>query len=445
LYLGGFEIYREFRNGGIAVELERETLHIMDDQRRIALVEARTRGSDKSPPQLVRYQLDNHLGSAALELDDKAQIISYEEYTPFGSTAYQAVGSQTETPKRYRYSGKERDDSTGLYYYGFRYYAPWLGRWMSPDPAGTIDGLNLYAFVGGNPIRFRDHRGLWRIFGSSQVAPAPAAPPAPVSPNPAQQNARGNFALSSAQIAATSAVSALSHTAPIAAQFHGSAGNVVGVATAMGIAAPLGLLGALRTAKQGWRAAQRLKAIRDTKVAHYNATLPYAIQALHNATFALPVQHLHEDRTNIARYRSLRTIETFVERKTEKRVKRMEKRTALSAVGVVGATMALAGGIVTPVGAAGLLVGAGAGAAGAAYSGFFAVKGIGKMIGRSLDWMPNERHGHAEALYDLAITKNFGPAQELLNAMDVTKKMPIEVLRQNPAGGIAYIKQKMRS
>jgi RHS repeat-associated protein len=62
--------------------------------------------------------------------------------------------------KEYRYSGKERDDSTGLYYYGARYYAPWLGRWISADPAGTVDGLNLYEFVGGNPITGIDIGGM---------------------------------------------------------------------------------------------------------------------------------------------------------------------------------------------------------------------------------------------------------------------------------------------
>jgi RHS repeat-associated protein len=61
--------------------------------------------------------------------------------------------------KQYRYSGKERDSVTGFYYYGARYYVPCLGRWMSADPAGTIDGLNLYAFVESNPINHTDIGG----------------------------------------------------------------------------------------------------------------------------------------------------------------------------------------------------------------------------------------------------------------------------------------------
>ncbi len=159
IYLGGFEIFRR-RQGG--ERLERETLHIMDGQQRIALVETRTvdtAGDDPAPPQLVRYQLGNHLGSASLELDIHAQIISYEEYTPYGSTSYQAVRSQTEIPKRYRYTGMERDEESGLTYHGARYCAPWLGRWASCDPTGLKDGVNLYLYVGSNPIGFTDPTG----------------------------------------------------------------------------------------------------------------------------------------------------------------------------------------------------------------------------------------------------------------------------------------------
>ena len=115
--------------------------------------------NDPAPQQLIRYQFGNHLGSASLELDDQAQIISYEEYTPYGSTSYQAVRSQTETPKRYRYTGKERDEESGLYYHGARYYAPWLGRWTSCDPAGMVDGPNLYLAVSCNPICMVDRHG----------------------------------------------------------------------------------------------------------------------------------------------------------------------------------------------------------------------------------------------------------------------------------------------
>ena len=83
------------------------------------------------PTARVRYQLSTHQGSSAIELDEDGKLISYEEYFPYGSTAYQAVRSHTETPKRYRYTGKERDEENDLDYHGARYCAPWLGRWTS--------------------------------------------------------------------------------------------------------------------------------------------------------------------------------------------------------------------------------------------------------------------------------------------------------------------------
>ena len=144
--------------------LERQMLHVMDDKRRVALVETKTVDSAAplaTPVPQVRYQLESHLGSAAMELDEAGLVISYEEYHPYGTTSYHAVRSGVEvSAKRYRYTGKERDKETGLYYHGARYYAPWLGRWTSADPAGMVDGPNLYEYVRGNPVRLIDPGGM---------------------------------------------------------------------------------------------------------------------------------------------------------------------------------------------------------------------------------------------------------------------------------------------
>jgi RHS repeat-associated protein len=158
LYLGSVEVYRE--QSGTNASLERLSVHVMDDTRRIAMTETRNAINDGTPARLVRYQLSNHLGSAALELDDQTQVISYEEYHPYGTTSYQAVRSESETAKRYRYTGKERDDETGFYYHGARYYLPWLARWASTDPGGLIDGVNLFAYVNQSPINLRDDSGF---------------------------------------------------------------------------------------------------------------------------------------------------------------------------------------------------------------------------------------------------------------------------------------------
>jgi insecticidal toxin complex protein TccC len=108
----------------------------------------------------LRYEMDDHLGSAVLELDSQARLMSREGYYPYGGTAWRAARNTTEAKyKVIRYSGQERD-ATGLSYYGFRYYAPWLQRWINPDPAGAVDGLNLYRMVQNNPVSLRDAEGL---------------------------------------------------------------------------------------------------------------------------------------------------------------------------------------------------------------------------------------------------------------------------------------------
>ncbi|WP_238697708.1 RHS repeat-associated core domain-containing protein, partial [Pantoea agglomerans] len=79
----------------------------------------------------------------------------------YGGTAVWTARSAVEADyKTVRYSGKERD-ATGLYYYGYRYYQPWAGRWLSSDPAGTVDGLNLYRMVRNNPVTLIDSNGLY--------------------------------------------------------------------------------------------------------------------------------------------------------------------------------------------------------------------------------------------------------------------------------------------
>jgi RHS repeat-associated protein len=161
IYLGGYEVHRRRQNG--TVSFERQTVHLMDDARRIALVETTTvdGGAPASPPQVrIRYQLDNHLGACSLELDHEAAVISYEEYHPYGTTSLWLAGPGTEvSDRRYRYTGQEKDEETGLYYHGARYYAPWLARWTAADPIGIADGTNGYAYVRNNPVVMTDPSG----------------------------------------------------------------------------------------------------------------------------------------------------------------------------------------------------------------------------------------------------------------------------------------------
>ncbi len=190
IYLGGVELYREYAADGTTPTLIRETFPIMGGERADARVETRTLGTDSGSAMQVRYQFTNQLDSATLELGDAADVISYEEYFPFGATSYQAVESQTDVSKRYRYTGKERDEESGLYYHGARYFAPWLGRWVSCDPSGLVDGMQLYCYCQNNPIALIDNTGRQstgtdaRLQQAIDQALKPQAPPVETVPVP---------------------------------------------------------------------------------------------------------------------------------------------------------------------------------------------------------------------------------------------------------------------
>ena len=128
-YVGDYEIYSKKTNG--TLDVERETLHIIDDKQKVALIDYDTQNLTTT----VRYQYTNHLDSASLELDETGDIISYEEYHPFGTTSYRSGRNEIDVSlKRYKYVHKELDNETGLIYYGLRFYAPWIARFISVDP-----------------------------------------------------------------------------------------------------------------------------------------------------------------------------------------------------------------------------------------------------------------------------------------------------------------------
>jgi RHS repeat-associated protein len=141
----------------LTTALRRTTFHASTEYGHMADICVRTVGTDDGVARQTRFQLHNHLGSAVLELDDTGALISYEEYYPFGSTSYKAVPRQTDVPKRFRFSGKELDSENGLYYFGARYYASWLGRWTAADP--VVDQESRYEYVKNNPVRLVDPDG----------------------------------------------------------------------------------------------------------------------------------------------------------------------------------------------------------------------------------------------------------------------------------------------
>lgn len=80
------------------------------------------------------------------------------EYESFGIIA--GLSGASADYNSFMFSTKYRDDETGLLYFGNRYYAPWVGRWLNRDPIKEMGGLNLYEFVNSNPLSFIDPFGL---------------------------------------------------------------------------------------------------------------------------------------------------------------------------------------------------------------------------------------------------------------------------------------------
>ncbi len=105
-------------------------------------------------------------------------VCAQYEYLPYGEQVTATGTMASSNP--FRFSTKYRDNETDLYYYGYRYYSPSLGRWISRDPIDEQGGLNLYVFVNNDPVNKWDGlglaygnpvSGLGRIFPSDPYAP----------------------------------------------------------------------------------------------------------------------------------------------------------------------------------------------------------------------------------------------------------------------------------
>ena len=106
------------------------------------------------------------MGNVVLATDGAGNQVAEYEYTPFG----EEIARSGSFDSRFRFSSKERDPETGFYDFGYRVYAPFLGRWLSRDPLGEFaDPLhNLYRFVGNNPLNMVDPDGLWAGWASGE-------------------------------------------------------------------------------------------------------------------------------------------------------------------------------------------------------------------------------------------------------------------------------------
>jgi RHS repeat-associated protein len=102
------------------------------------------------------YPLNDHLGSALMVASQSGAVLALDtfNFTPFG----QGIGNDPGSTNRQGFTG-HIEDETGLTYMQARYYDPVIGRFLSPDPTGYADGLNVYAYVGNDPVNRTDPTG----------------------------------------------------------------------------------------------------------------------------------------------------------------------------------------------------------------------------------------------------------------------------------------------
>ena len=122
------------------------------------------------------YYHSDHLGSASLISDYKGDEYQRIEYTPYGEIWVEKTSNIGLEWLPYKFTAKELDEETGLYYYGARYLDPKYSRWISTDPAlsaymsgYSVGGggiynhfnFNLYHYANNNPVKYTDPTGMW--------------------------------------------------------------------------------------------------------------------------------------------------------------------------------------------------------------------------------------------------------------------------------------------
>ena len=107
------------------------------------------------------YYHSDGSGNITAMSNEHQDIVARYQYDPYGNLLGMAGPLASRNP--YRFSSKQFNSKSGLYYYGFRFYDPSLQRWINQDPIGELADLNLYRFNYNDPINFADPNGLWGI------------------------------------------------------------------------------------------------------------------------------------------------------------------------------------------------------------------------------------------------------------------------------------------
>ena len=133
----------------------------------------------------TRYYLTRDgLNSTTDVTDSAGTVVESYKYDVYGAVSiFDSSGNSIATSavgNRYLYTGREWEPESGLYYYRARHYDPTIGRFLQPDPIGYADGLNLYQYVGGNPIHHLDPYGQFAAEAGAAIGIAAIDGPLPI-------------------------------------------------------------------------------------------------------------------------------------------------------------------------------------------------------------------------------------------------------------------------
>ena len=104
------------------------------------------------------YPAYDNNGNIVSYTDDSGAVVAFYAYDTFGNIL--SASGPLASAFAHRFSTKPRDPETGFYYFGYRFYAPLLGRWMNRDPIGELESDNLFCFALNHGIHAWDYLGL---------------------------------------------------------------------------------------------------------------------------------------------------------------------------------------------------------------------------------------------------------------------------------------------
>jgi RHS repeat-associated protein len=136
-----------------------------------------------APLCVTCYVSTDHLGSTRMVTDQNGAVVGRHDYLPFGEEVpASTVGRRSEWSAsdsvKQKFTAKERDQETGLDYFGARYMSSAQGRFTSPDPSrlsafiSDPQSWNMYSYAYNNPLQFVDRNGKWPTKIHNQIIDA---------------------------------------------------------------------------------------------------------------------------------------------------------------------------------------------------------------------------------------------------------------------------------